>query len=266
MDRGIGLDNYIKLTDYGKHMGIQPGDIIFISSDAKKLLWDAVSSHEQPDLNQFIDGLIQAVGNDGTVIFPVYNWDFCKGVTFDYKTTPSKTGSLGSLALKRADFKRTKHPIYSFAVWGKYQDELCNMENKDAFGMDSPFAFFKKQNVKSYFVDISLLESFTYVHFVEEHSGCVHYRYIKNFTAGYIDEHRRENVRTYSMFVRDLDLDVDISVFSMEPVFMEKGLMSVQYINNSEIKLLRLGDQLYDLLLSEILYNRSRRLCRYKGQ
>ena len=43
-------------------------------------------------------------------------------LTFDIEKSPSKTGTLGQLTLKRSDFSRTAHPIYSFSVFGKYKD------------------------------------------------------------------------------------------------------------------------------------------------
>ena len=51
------------------------------------------------------------------ILFPTFNWDFCKGKSFNYNNTRSMTGSLSNVALKRPDFKRSKNPIYSFAVW-----------------------------------------------------------------------------------------------------------------------------------------------------
>ena len=56
---------------------------------------------------------------------------------------------MGKTALKRDDFKRTKHPIYSFAVWSADQELLCNMDNKDAFGDDSLFQYMVDKNVKN---------------------------------------------------------------------------------------------------------------------
>lgn len=54
---------------------------------------DKVKNNSSTDFNDFIDGLLEEVGSEGTVVFPCYNWDFCKGLAFDYRTTPSKTGS-----------------------------------------------------------------------------------------------------------------------------------------------------------------------------
>lgn len=259
------MAEYIRLGNYAEHMKIEAGDIVFVSSDARKMIWDAVSHHEESDLNAFIDGMIKAVGSEGTVIFPTYNWDFCQGVTYNIRTSSCKTGRLGTIALERGDFTRTKHPIYSFAVHGKLTDELVNMTNKDSFGEDSPFAFFKNNNVKNYIIDVSLQHCFTFVHYVEEHSGYVHHRYIKDFTAGYVDENGEESKRTYSMFVRDLELDVQTTIDPIETDFICGGAEERLKINSSEIKMIHLS-KAYDIILTDIVENRSRKICKYKGQ
>ena len=256
---------YIKLRDYASKMGIKKGDIVFISSDSRLMLFEAMQNEQKPDLNDFIDGLMEQVGDSGTIIFPTYNWDFCGGVAFDYKNTESKTGSIGSIALKRGDFKRTKHPIYSFAVYGKYQKELCEMENIDSFGLDSPFAFFKEKNVKNYIIDVSLCNCFTFAHFVEEHSGKVNYRFIKNFTSDYFDKNGECSTRTYSMFVRYLDKDVITTIDPIEKDLKEANIEREIRVNSSVIKEIYLGEA-YDVLLDDILNNRARKLCTYNGQ
>lgn len=259
------MTEYITLDRYAEHMRIRQGDTILISHDARKMMWDAVSNHQKVDLNRFIDGLIEAVGDEGTVIFPTYNWDFCGGKPFDIRNTPCKTGILGIEALKREDFIRTKHPIYSFAVHGRFADELEAMENKDSFGLDSPFAFFKNNNVTNYVIDVSLQHCFTFAHFVEEHSGLVKHRYIKDFTAKYIDESGKESMRTYSMFVRDLDMNVETTIDPIEPDFILAGAEEIIRINSSEIKKIEMA-KTYNIMLEDIKENSSRKLCTYKGQ
>lgn len=258
-------EEYINLNDYACYLEIKKGDIIFVSSDAKIMMWDAMKNKESADLNHFIDGLIEAVGEEGTIIFPTYNWDFCGGKTFDYKETPCKTGILGSLALKRSDFRRSKHPIYSFAVYGKYQDEICKMNNRDSFGMDSPFAFFYNKNIKNYIIDVSLCHCFTFTHFVEQQSGVVNHRFVKDFTAGYIDENGIQSQQTYSMFVRKLDMNVETTIDPIEEDFVREGVEIKYRINNSEIKRIEMG-KAYSVLLNDIRNNKSRKLCTYLGQ
>ena len=120
--------------------------------------------------NHLLTAFTVASGND--------NYKSEKGVIY------SKDGK----ALSRDDFARTKHPIYSFAVWGKGKEELCAMDNKSSFGIDSPFTYMTNHEFKNLFIDKDLGHSFVYVHYVEEQVGNIPYRYLKDFTADYIDE------------------------------------------------------------------------------
>ena len=259
------MDNYVSLYDYAKKLDIHKGDIVFTNSDSKIMLFDAMRNKASRDLNLFIDGMIDAVGPDGTIIFPTYNWGYCSGKAFDYRNTESETGSIGSLALKRSEFKRTRHPIYSMAVYGKYQDELVSMDNTDSFGLDSPFAFLKNHNAINCIIDVTLKHCFTFVHFVEEQSGVVHHRFIKDFTGEYIDANGNSSIRTYSMFVRDLNMDVETTIDPIENDFISKEVEKIYKINNSDIKKIELR-KAYDILLDDIVNNDSGKVCVYKGQ
>lgn len=259
------MSDYISLKELAKHLQISRGDNIFVTSDVKQLLYSLVTKGDDTDLNILIDGIIEIIGEEGTLVFPTFNWDFCKGVTFDIKKTACKTGSLGKLALKRNDFKRTKHPIYSFAVWGKGQEEMCKIDNKSSFGIDSPFTYMKENGFKNLFIDKDFGHSFVFVHYVEETSGPVSYRYLKDFTAQYIDEDGKSSVRTYSMNVRDLDLDVTNRIDEFEDDFLAAGVMKKFSVNDIEYKLVDLCG-CYPIIAEDVKHNRSRKVCSYIGQ
>ena len=252
---------YVKLEDFWKEIEIQAGDIVFVSSDITKIGIDAKRHGEHIESHKWIDALIRSVGKTGTVIFPTYNWDFCKGIPFDYYKTPGVTGALGKYALMRTDFRRTRHPIYSFAVYGKYRDFLCEMNNKAGFGQDSPFGFFREKNVKNYFIDVSLKNSFSYAHYVERCSGKVDYRIEKVFCAEYIDENKEVSQREYSSFMRNWDFKPnEILLDPMEEDLISAGVEKKYIVNRSEIKLIYLGAA-YDIILRDILDNGSKKLC-----
>ncbi|MBD5448550.1 MAG: AAC(3) family N-acetyltransferase, partial [Lachnospiraceae bacterium] len=118
---------------------------------------------------------------------------------------------------------------------------------------------------KNLFIDVSYQNSFTFAHYAEEWEGKVSYRYVKNFTAGYIDEDRIEEERTYSMFVRDLDMNVYVTIDPMEQQFLQERAQKSYRINGVDFKLLDLC-RAYELMKNDILYNRSRNLCTYDGQ
>ena len=259
------MSEYIKLKDLAKYLHINRGDNIFVTSDVKQLLYLLISNDDDTDLNILIDGIIDIIGKEGTLVFPTFNWDFCKGVPFDIKKTPCKTGSLGKEALKRADFKRTKHPIYSFAVWGKGQEDMCKMDNKSSFGIDSPFTYMTEHNFKNLFIDKDMGHSFVYVHYVEEQTGHIPYRYLKDFTADYIDENGKVSQKTYSMNVRELDMDVTNRIDIFEEDFIKAGVMEKFTVNDIEMKIVDLKGS-FPIISEDIMHNRSRKVCSYIGQ
>jgi len=203
------------INDLVDSFELKKGDKVFISSDLQKLAKHWIRSGFSFDRNSLsnclIDAIIQKIGVNGTLVIPTYNWDFCGGQTFDYYKTPCKTGLLGTVALHRPDFKRTKHPIYSFAVFGNDQEYLCSLENKSSFGLDSPFAYFHEHGIKNVIIDVDYQNCFTFVHYVEEQTGAP-YRYLKPFTADYIDCDGNVSNRTYSMYVRDLNIDPETAI------------------------------------------------------
>ena len=192
--------------------GIHAGDSLYIASNVSRLLTSAqelgVRTSVQRDA--FLDACVQSfqdlVTEDGTLLFPLFTWDFCHGLPFDIRHTPGRVGALNNwIFAKRKDFRRTMHPIYSFLVWGKRAPEFLAMENHDSFGSDSPFAYLHRHGGKMLLFDVCVERSFTFVHYVEE---CIHapYRYLKAFRGTYVDAEGQETERTYTMYVQDLSI------------------------------------------------------------
>lgn len=245
-------------------LDIQLGDVIMVSSDVRKLMLQCRRQKKKFDINACIDAFLARLGSEGTLLFPTYNWDFCNGVVFDYKNTVGKTGSLGNVALQRADFRRTRHPLYSFAVWGKDQKMLCEKEYSSSFGAESIFAYLYEVKAKNVVFDVEIGHCCTFAHFVEETSGLVSYRYKKKFTAPYIDESGNERESTYEMFVRDLDLDVQ-NVGPSEKDFLESNVGQSVDVQGHHWFVLPF-EEAYQMIFEDIKHNKSRKICRYKGQ
>lgn len=261
------MSEYIRLSEIAGHLGINKGDRIYVTSDVKGLLYTLMHHDDETDLNILIDGIIDIIGKEGTLVFPTFNWSFCGGEPFDYYKTSAKTGSLCKIAMARSDFRRTKHPIYSFAVWGKDTDDLCALTNKSSFGEDSPFAYMVQKGYRNLFIDKDLEHSYVFVHYAEQSVGHLHdnYRYLKDFTADYTDENGVTTKRTYDMNVRALDKDVTNVIYAFEDEFIEKGIMKRFFINDLEFKMIELA-KAHPILQEDVRHNRSRRICSYIGQ
>lgn len=256
---------YIKYEKIISYLDIKKGDRVLVSSDITDMAVNAIQHGEKFSIDLFIDSIINVIGEEGTLVFPTYNWEFCKGMAFDYYNTRSKTGALGSAALKRTDFRRSKHPIYSFAVWGKDQDEICSLNNISSFGENSPFAFFNLHNYKNLIIDVDYSHCFTYVHYVEEQVGNLPYRYIKEFSSRYIDDSGSASFRFYSMYVRNLELEVFGDCNPLGKMLEQKGISISREINGIEFKIVDLHNA-YPVIEDDIRNNKSRNICSYIGQ
>lgn len=217
-------------TEYFKQFDFDEYNVILIYSDLFKLIQNSIQIEGSFDGQTFLDSIKQNIKQHQTLLIPTFNWEFCNGKGFDYNKTPSSTGYLGNLALQDKDFKRTKHPIYSFAVYGKDKDILFSNDYKSSFGADSVFAYM--YNNKSVQLGISLNKS-TIGHYIEEvlFGNKIPYRYLKTFKNRYIDEYGNQSMKEYTMFVRDYDKNVTFHAEEFYSYLVQKGYTK-EYIYN----------------------------------
>lgn len=244
---------------------IKKGDCVYIVSDMLELAKVYKARGIRLDLDQVIVGLQKLVGGDGTLLFPAFNWDFCKGVEFNYYKTPVRTGALSKAALKRQDFDRTAHPLYSFAVWGHHRQELLENQAVDSFGQGTIFEKMYYWNTKVLVIGLPPLRGITYIHHVEQMVG-VPYRYNKEFTGNYTNKNGVCSQRTYRMYVRDLDMDpryIDGFQLLAEQMKNNGQIWTSDYIDTVPCHLLLITD--LDVAVREdILENDSRKMYMYR--
>ena len=65
-------------------LGLKKGDKILVSSDVLKFLVYLKKRQINYNLNDLINDLIEIVGKNGNIIFPTFNWDFCKRYSIRY--------------------------------------------------------------------------------------------------------------------------------------------------------------------------------------
>lgn len=222
---------YVKYTKYFDKFNFDEYDVILIYSDLVSIIQNSIKIEGNFDGQQFLDSIKVNIKPYQTLLIPTFNWEFCHGKGFDYKKTPSATGYLGNLALNDIEFKRTKHPIYSFAVYGKDKEKLYANDYKSAFGKYSVFAYMYQN--KSVQLGISINRS-TIGHYVEEvlFGSKIPYRFLKTFKNKYIDEYGNEDVKKYSMFVRNYDKNVILHAESFYRYLVNEGY-SMMYIYNN---------------------------------
>lgn len=267
---------YISYLELPQHWGLEKGDSVLLSSDIMQLTFTSMRNGERFDRDKFLEAILDTIGPDGTLLIPTFNWDFCHGVAFDYYKTPCKTGTLGTVALKHPAFRRTQHPLYSFAVAGKDQQLLCDMTNVSSFGDDSPFGYLEHCHGKNVLINLHYTDCFTFVHHMEEVCGVNTYRFQKTFTGQYIDAEGRETTRSYSMLVRSYELyeETDLTLIGekLENPWTPEGSSEALPPASRLITLNDLPYRIVDLaaavpvIKDDILHNASRGLCKHKLQ
>lgn len=257
----------IDYSEYFNCFDMKSSKTIIIASDITPLAYFYIHQGIDFQISSLITTLKSLISPEQTILIPTYNWDFCKGKPFDYQKSKSQVGVLGDYALKDNDFKRTKHAIYSFAVYGKDRDKLCALDYKSSFGKESLFDYMYKTKALHIGIGIDFNLSYTFMHYVEEveYLNEISYRYLKTFKSKYIDEFGNEYIKDYSMLVRDLDKNVYMDLAPLGKVFIEKNIMKTYKYNGIHLYSVDVYNS-YDIIKNDIFYNNSRLFCKYDGQ
>lgn len=215
--------DYIEhLAENWKSCGVEKGDMLLLHSNIIRTLYEARRLGIKISAEDILESFLLALGSRGTLLLPLFNFDFPASKCFDLRHTPSQMGALTEIARLRADSIRTGHPIYSFAALGHSKEQFSSIDNKSGYGADSPFGLLHRLDGKIASLDLDDQSCMTFYHYVEE-SNNVNYRYFKNFIGTYTDENGIETEKTYKLFVRDLKRNVTTYVNPTGDLLWKKG-------------------------------------------
>jgi aminoglycoside 3-N-acetyltransferase len=202
--------------------GVDKGDLLLLHSSASRTLRKIARLGVKPDSKLIVESFLTALGPDGTLLLPLFNFDFAKGEPFDMRTSPSQMGALTEAGRAWPGAVRTGHPIYSFAALGKRAAEFRPVRNFSGYGDDSPFGMLHRADGKIAVLDLPDNGSMTFYHYVEE-SCSASYRYHKQFTGPYTDEDGVTTQEAFGLFVRDLERGVLTRVDPMGELLWQTG-------------------------------------------
>jgi aminoglycoside 3-N-acetyltransferase len=245
------------LSQQWSQSGVRSGDMVLLHSSVKGVLRRLKKLGFAMEVDTVLDSFLDVLGENGTLLLPLFNFDFCSGVPFDVRTTPSHMGALTEAGRLRAGAVRTGNPVYSFAVLGKRLDLFRGVDNFSAYGADSPFGILHREGGKIAVLDLPDQESMTFYHYVEE-SASVDYRFHKRFSALYTDFDGTPGERTYGIFVRKLEEGVVTRVDAMGEILWAKGLYNGDRPGTgSGLRVIR-AQALYDEVASVIAQGKAR--------
>lgn len=203
--------------------GIERGDIVLLHSAIGRTLRALKREDPQADTNAVFNSFLDAVGPEGTLLLPLFNFGFAQGEAFSMRATPSKMGALTEAARLHPDAVRTGHPIYSFAAIGRQAPAFAGVNNRSGYGADSPFGMLRAMGGKIAVLDLDDQNSMTFYHHVEEMKA-VPYRYFKTFFGPYTDLENTLSMQAYALYVRDLGAGVLTHVNPCGELLWQAGL------------------------------------------
>lgn len=189
------------VATWPERLGVRSGDTIQLMADLTRMAWHARREGQRFEPAALLDAFLQAVGPRGTLLVPTYTFDLRDGDAFDVRNTPSISGALATAALAHPAFRRTAHPLHSFAVAGAGAAELLQRDERSSFGKASPFGYLYDHRGTLLAIDLPLDDALTFVHFVEEREG-VRYRRHRSLRFRYTDANGRSSEQRYSLYAK----------------------------------------------------------------
>lgn len=211
------------LSEQWKQAGLQQGDTVLLHSNCVRTVKIFMKKGYVVDPNLLLDSFLRALGPSGTLLLPLFNFDFTTGVPFDIRNTPSHMGAITEAGRLHSSAVRTGHPIYSFAAIGHRAEEFRDVNNFSGYGINSPFGILREMDGKIAVLDLPDQNSMTFYHHIEEMND-VNYRYHKTFSGKYTDGLGKSEYRTYGLFVRKIEEGVLTDVYSAEKLMWQNGL------------------------------------------
>jgi 3-oxoacyl-[acyl-carrier-protein] synthase III len=229
-------------------------DFIVIHSDILYLLKKYGANEVKKKFNNLF---LELINENKTVFIPTFNCDYCSTKLYDYKNNKSTVGTLSKWCLESDLFIRINDPLYSFAVAGNKQNYFKTKYYNNAFGKESIFELFDKNNTVVVMLNN---QNFTMVHYYEQLARCP-FRYIKKFMGDVHFENKTINNFEYEMNVKYLDVNIDNTQYKQDSFlnkyidgclisrYSENDKFIIDFINIPKIRNILLNDLVYDPFL-----------------
>jgi aminoglycoside 3-N-acetyltransferase len=223
-----------QIVDALQGVGVKRGDGLLIHS--------ALQFFGRPagGIEIYLSALQEIMGEEGTIAVPTFNFSFANGEDYDPGTAPSVgMGSFSEYIRQHPDALRTTHPMQSFAVMGKWASELAACETPSAFDDGSAVDRMMELDFKLLLLGADIQASAIF-HYSEQRAE-VPYRFWKDF-SGRIKRGEAWEQATYRMFVRDMEIDAQLVIHTIQDAMEQKGQWSSQKLNYGIISLCSLRD------------------------
>ncbi len=183
------------------------------------------------------------------IIMPSFNYDFCKGQTFDMNKDVSQVGTLSEYFRTNKSVWRSSTPVFNFSGTGTSltTNELTEI---DPFDNTSIFGYLhKNKDLLMHYG--SGFHTTTLIHFVERISGKLIYRYDKIFDGQVLDFEGQRHHTKLKYHVRPLQLPLEYDWAKLENDLHSHNLISKYKEGRTQIILARI-DNIVDFWLEKL--------------
>jgi aminopeptidase-like protein/aminoglycoside N3'-acetyltransferase len=221
-----------QVIDAINQIGIKAGDTVLVHSDSTLAMHLSKSASFSAACTFLQECFEETLEENGTLLVPTFNYDFCKGKPYIHEKSPSQVGLFSNHVRQDKRAVRSFHPIYSFAAIGPQADALLGGVGKSSFGKNSVFERLHAANAKMVFFNVSMAFC-TFVHYIEQQLN-VEYRFLKYF-SGQVTRGEDTWIDTFDFFVRYLDRDVVVNLDRFQNLLQEKNLLKEVSLANGNI-------------------------------
>ena len=223
-----------QLSEALNSVGVQRGDGLLVHSATQFL------GRPEGGLQMVLRVLLEAVGPDGTIAVPTFPFTFNRGMDYDPQTTPSKgMGAFSEFVRQQPGAHRTMHPMQCLSLIGKHAEDLAKRDTPSAYEIGSAFDRIVALDFKLLLLGAGI-QAASIAHYSEQRAN-VPYRYWKDF-SGRVKVNDQWQVRTYRMFVRDLDIDPQLRLAPIQTSLESGGHWRSNSLNYGEVACCNLKD------------------------
>jgi len=149
------------------------------------------------------------IKNNNTIILPTYNLKFPKLKMTGSSRNFITTGVMIKYILEKFNFKRTKKPMYNYALIGPNSRSIMRLKQTTAWGEDSVIGFLSNDtNTLGLGINTDLLSfSWVTIHCCEE-TLKVPYRFWKIFRGKNIDNGKKVHEKMYVRYLNKKPIDL----------------------------------------------------------
>jgi aminoglycoside 3-N-acetyltransferase len=231
---GLSSLSRAALDDALRAVGVGQGDGLLVHSALQVL------GKPEGGPQMYLDALLAAIGPQGTLAVPTFNFAFARGIDFDPAETPSEgMGVFSEFVRQQPNALRSTHPMQSLAFIGAKAAELASLDTQSAFDDGSAFDAMLKLNFKLLLLGADI-QAASMVHYSEQRAA-VPYRYWKEFSAK-VRSANEWQPRSYKMYVRDLAGNPELRLLPIQESLAAQGQWRSVQVNYGHIACCTLRD------------------------